>query len=188
MAKRRRKGGHARGRRRTHRRHRSGFFRDNPPSNVMGVVKSTPRFLLRGVGLGAFGVVGKVGARKVRGMFGQGPGELVGSLIEVGTGVVVGSACRLIPVVGELMGEGILAGAVMAAGETQIQRLGIPHVSDSLGDDGYYVGGSTGLGLVSAEPDDYKGAVGDFVSGPGAGSPIVEQYLAGFVSGDGMAA
>lgn len=126
----------------------------------------------------ATAIGGKIWARKARGLAKQQPGTLVGSIIEAAVGLGTGLAVASFgfPVVGEMLA----LGGVMAPMETGIQQAGIKHISDSLGDDGYYIGGDSGIGLISAYPDDYAGTVGDedlgdYVSG--AGSPIVEQYL-----------
>ncbi len=155
----------------------------------MRAVKGIPRTIGRATGLAVAALAGKIAARKGRGLAGQAPGELLGSAIELGIGLGGALALHFVPVVGEIAAEGFLAGSILAVGETQIQRLGIPHISDSLGDDGYYVGGNTGLGLVSAEPDDYRPVVGSFVPGGGpGGSAAIETYLAGLNRGPVRAA
>jgi hypothetical protein len=114
-------------------------------------------------------LAGKVIVRKARALAGQKPGTLLGSLIEAGVGIGAGMlASRM---VNREVGERIAMGGLLAPMETLVQQLGIPHVSDSLGDDGYELTGD--LGYVVADDDSAYdgGALGD------------EDDLAGYVGG-----
>jgi hypothetical protein len=113
-------------------------------------------------------IAGKVIARTVRGLTGQQPGSIFGAGIEFVAGITAG---LLVATVNREAGERVAIGGVMAPMETLIQRMGIPHISDSLGDDGYYITGTT-VGEVGE-----SGGVGGYVEG--AGSDGVGGYVTG---------
>lgn len=142
----------------------------------MSLVKSAPAFAGRALITGGTVVAGVIAARKVRGLFKQEPGSLIGSAIEIATGLIGGLALSM---VNQRVGEGFAAGGVAAPVMTFVQNMKIPHISDSLGDDGYVIGDGTGLTLVSDHPDDYGTVVGDiagrssYVSG---GDSAVQGY------------
>lgn len=122
--------------------------------SIGAALKNLPAFALHS-GIKAGGALaGVVAARKLRGLTGQKAGSMVGSLIEAGVGIVGGA---LVSTVSPSLGEGIAVGGVLAPLMTFVQNQKIPHISDSLGDDGYLIGGDTGVTLVSAYPDDYAG-------------------------------
>lgn len=144
-------------RRRRHTRH-------NPMGHksIAGKLKNLPHFAIHTVTGAGIAIGGKIAARKLRGLANQQAGTVLGSLIEAGVGLVGG---LLIGHVSPNAGAMFALGGVMAPMETGLQQLKIPHISDSLGDDGYYVGGDSGVTLVSANPDDYKtAALGRYVA------------------------
>lgn len=165
------------GRRRASRRR---SYSSNPPK-LGGIIRQAPRFAMHVGLMSVAAVAGKIVARKLRGgVFRQQPGTLIGSLAEAGIGIAGGLGISMFSPVA---GEGFAIGAVSAPIETAVQQRQIPGISDALGDDGYFVGGNSGVGLISAFPDDYANVVGDddvsgFVTGrtPG-GSDIVAGYL-----------
>lgn len=170
----RRSGGTFVARQNPHRRHRR---RHNPPG-VMSLVKSLPAFAGRAAINGVTVVGGVIAARKARGLLKQEPGSLLGSAIELATGLVGGAL--LAAYVNPRIGEAFAAGGVAAPVMTFVQNLKIPHISDSLGDDGYVIGDGTGLTLVSAHPDDYGPvAVGDSGGYVRGGDASVQGYTAG---------
>lgn len=128
-------------------------------------------------------LAGKIVARKVRGMIGQRAGSLLGSLVEAAAGVAGG--LLLSTVVSPDVGADFAAGGVLAPMETLVQQAGIPHVSDSLGDDGYiganqglgYIDGGSNLGEVSELGEDVAslGALGD----GGERDATLGRYVAG---------
>lgn len=170
-----RSSGSAVARQNPHRRHRR---RSNPPG-VMSLVKSLPAFAGRAAISGVTVVTGVIAARKVRGLVKQEPGSLLGSAIELATGIIGGAL--LAAFVNPRIGEAFAAGGVAAPVMTFVQNLKIPHISDSLGDDGYVIGDGTGLTLVSAHPDDYGPvAVGDAGGGyVRGGDASVQGYTPG---------
>jgi len=163
-------------------RHRRRGHRRNPPG-FMALVKTAPAFAGRALISGVGVVGGVIGARKVRGLFKQEPGSVMGSVIEIATGLVAGFGVSLIHPMLRPLGEAIAAGGVAAPVMTFVQNLKIPHISDSLGDDGYVIGDGTGLTLVSAHPDDYGEVVGDIPSRSsaytGGGDSSVQGYATG---------
>lgn len=157
----------------------------NPPK-FAGVIRQAPRFAMHVALMSVAAVAGKIVARKLRGgVFRQQPGTLIGSLAEAGIGIAGGLGISMFSPVA---GEGFAIGAVSAPIETAVQQRQIKGISDALGDDGYFVGGNSGVGLISAFPDDYSNVVGDddvsgYVAGGGngaggrGGSDIVAGYL-----------
>jgi hypothetical protein len=141
-------------------------------------------FAIATVGRSVVGVGGEVFVRKVRGsLFKQAPGTIMGSGIEALLGLVGGF---LLSRVHQGAGAAFAQGAVSAPLRTEIQQLSIPHISDSLGDDGYVMGPGTGVTLISAYPGDYAGVVqgedgeatmGRYVSGDQMGA-----YVAGAIN------
>lgn len=171
--------------------------RHNPPS-IGRIVKGVPSFAMHTTMNAGVAVAGKIAARKVRGLFKSTdkngvsqplqPGSVVGSVVEFITAQVGG---LLLSMVNPGLGAAFAVGGVMAPIETIVQQLGIKHISDSLGDDGYLVGPGTGVTLVSAYPDDYGGVVGeigqDLGRYVGPGSSAINP-LGGYVANDGIAA
>lgn len=141
----------------THARHRRRHVRRNPIGvrSIGGKLRALPSFALHTAINAGVAIGGKIVARKVRGLAKQQAGSVVGSLIEAGVGLVGGA---LLSTVAPEAGAMFALGGVMAPMETAIQQLKIPHVSDSLGDDGYLIGGDSGVTLVSAFPEDYADA------------------------------
>lgn len=173
------------------RRHRS--YRRNPPARVArargisGAVRELPAFALQSlVGAGVF-TGGIIVARKVRaGVFKQQPGTIISSVIEAAVGVVGGLVLCMLGHEG--IGSDFAKGGVAAPLQTTVQQLGIPHVSDALGDDGYLIGPGTGVSLVSAYPADYAPLVAGASPDAGLGSYVsgarpTPAQLAGYVSG-----
>lgn len=116
-------------------------------------------------------LAGKIIARKVRGLAGQKPGTMLGSIMEAGIGL--GAGLLVSRLVNRDAGERVAMGGLLAPMETLVQQLGIPHVSDSLGDDGYELTGD--LGYIVADDDDDGDKLSD------------EDDLAGYVgAGDGL--
>lgn len=150
--------------------HRRRTYRRNPPG-LGRALKSIPHTAIA-AGIGAVTIVAaKVAVRKVRGsIFKQAPGTLFGSLIEGGAAIAGGI---LLGMWHPGLGEDFAKGGLAAPLETAVQNMGIPHVSDSLGDDGYVVGPGTGVTLVSAFPDDYAGVAS------GNGSDNMGRYVSG---------
>lgn len=150
---------------RTHTHHRR-HVRRNPRGFRLPSLSGVVPFAIEATTNAAAAIGGKVVARKARGLAGQAPGEVVGSAIELGVGLVGGLLLRGFH---RRLGTMFATGAIMAAGETALQRMNIPHISDSLGDDGFMVGPGTGVTLVSAHPDDYQqladGGMGRYVDG-----------------------
>ena len=131
-------------------------YRRNPPRG--GLLGDLVPFA-SDAAMGAVGVLGgKILARKVRSLAKQGPGTLLGSLVEAATGVVGG---LLVSNVSPAWGERIAVGGLLAPMETLVQQLGIRGISDTLGDDGFIVGGDSGVDLVSAYDDGDSLAAGD---------------------------
>lgn len=155
-----------------HTSHRRRSYRRNPP-RFGAALKSIPHTAI-GAALGAVTIIGaKVAVRKVRGsIFKQQPGTMFGSIIEGATAIVGGV---LLGMWHPGLGEDFAKGGLAAPLETAIQNMGIPHVSDSLGDDGYVVGPGTGVTLVSAFPEDYAGLA---AAGAG-GSDNMGRYVSG---------
>jgi len=158
-------------RRRSHRR-----TRRNPPGLLGDLVPFASEAAMGAVGV----LAGKVGARKVRGMMGQGPGTLLGSMMEAGAGIVGG---LVLSSFSPEWGARFAIGGVLAPMETLVQQLGVKGISDTLGDDGYLVGADTGVDLVSAYDD---GALGDgdelagyIAGGDGAGEEVISGYVYG---------
>lgn len=152
------------------RHHRSArrHYRHNPPIGFKNVVP----FALQSV-TGAGGVLaGKIIVRKTRGMLGQKPGTIIGSVIELAAGLAAGLAVQMVsPRYGSL----VAIGGVLSPMETLVQQLGIPHVSDSLADDGFLFGGDSGVEMVSAA--DNGSAVSEFVS-DGRGTGTLQEFVA----------
>lgn len=97
---------------------------------------------------------GVILARKIRGLAKQQPGTVVGSAIEILTGVGAGLGLVF---VNEDLAEHVMLGCFMAPIMSIVHGLNVPHLSDSLGDDGALIGPGTGLTLVSAYPEDGSG-------------------------------
>lgn len=156
--------GHGSRRGRRPRRNPSGVnFRSIVP-RVVGEV--TTRVVDAGLAVG-----GKVGARLIRGKLGQKAGTVGGSLIEGSVGFVLTVVGAVFPKARGIVGP-LAQGAYQAPIETIVQQLGIPHISDTLADDGYLLGDD--VELVSALPGDES--VAGYVGGGG-------QSLAGYVNG-----
>lgn len=133
-------------------RRRARHTRRNPPAAIRGILA-----LAEHAGVGAFQVLaGKIGVRKLRGLAGQKAGTLLGSLMEAGIGL--GAGMLVARMVSPLAGERVAIGGFLAPMETLVQQLGIPHISDSLGDDGYMLTGDLGY-VVSDDrtADGYNG-------------------------------
>lgn len=174
---------------RTHRR-RHHRARRNPPmfGKLFGrhAQGSGPvAFAIHTLGRSVVGVGGEVVVRKVRGsIFKMAPGTVMGSSVEALLGLVGGF---LLSRFHEGAGIAFAQGAVSAPMRTEIQQLSIPHISDSLGDDGYVMGPGTGVTLISAYPGDYEGVVtgadgdrtlGRYVNGD---QGTMGQYVAGSI-------
>lgn len=143
------------------------------------MIRQAPTFAKHVAMMAVAATAGKIVARKVRGtVFNRQPGTLAGSAIEAAIGVGGGLALSGFNAV---LGEGFAIGGLQAPLETFIQQKQVKGVSDALADDGYYIGGNTGVGVVSAFPDDYSNTVGDvggYVAGAErGGSDIVAGYL-----------
>lgn len=171
-------------------------YRRNPPARVArargigGAIRELPAFAIQSlVGAGIF-TGGIVVARKVRaGVFKQQPGTIVSSLIEAGVGIVGGLALCMLGHEG--LGSDFAKGGVAAPLQTTIQQLGIPHVSDALGDDGYLIGPGTGVSLVSAYPADYGPLVAGVSPDSGLGMYVsgarpTPGQLAGYMAAGNM--
>lgn len=172
-------------------------YRRNPPGRVVrargigGAIRELPSFAIHSlIGAGVF-TGGIVVARKVRaGVFKQQPGTIVSSLIEAAVGLAGGLALCMLG--HEQLGSDFAKGGVAAPLQTTVQQLGIPHVSDALGDDGYLIGPGTGVSLVSAYPADYAPLVagaspdagmGAYVSGARPSPAQLAGYMAGGAAG-----
>ena len=121
---------------------------------------------------GAGGVLaGKIVVRKTRGLLGMKAGTIIGSVVEAAAGLAAGLAVQTVsPRYGAL----VAIGGVLSPMETLVQQLGIPHVSDSLADDGYLFGGDSGVELVSAADN---GAVSEFVT-DNRGTGTLQEFVA----------
>lgn len=193
MAKKRKHHARANPPRKAHPHHKRKHYgrRSNPPAfGKLTRYASRPGpvgFAIRTVGRAGVGIAGEVFVRKVRGtVFKQAPGTIVGSAIEALLGLATGYA---ISFAHEGAGAAWAQGAVAAPLRTELQQMAIPHVSDSLGDDGYVMGPGTGVTLISAFPDDYAGVVqgedGDATLGqymPAANSDVMGAYVAGSIN------
>lgn len=151
-------------------------YRHNPPS-MRGLTRGVVPFAIESVkGAGAV-VAGKIVVRKARSLIGQKPGSIVGSAVEAVAAIVAG---KLAQSVSPKYGALLAIGGIAAPLETLVQQMGIPHVSDSLADDGFLFGGDTGVEMVSAVPDDGTGQLSEFVEGGGAQTPSnLSEYVAG---------
>ncbi len=139
-------------------------------AGVRGILRTAPHFAIEALMGAAVVTGGKIVARKVRGaVFGKQPGTIVSSLIEAGVGLAGGLALCMLG--HESLGADFAKGGFQAPLETTVQQFGIPHISDSLGDDGYLMGPGTGVTLVSAFPDDYGALASDRVNGYVSGAP-----------------
>ncbi len=153
-------------------------YRRNP-SGVRASLKNLPEFAM-GAAIGAATSVGGVIAvRKVRGMLGKEPGSVMGSAIEAAAAIAGGLA--LSHFVNPRVGADFARGGLMAPMMTAVQQLGIPHISDSLGDDGFLIGGDTGLGLISAWPDGTGETYAGYLPGPGTQGAL-GAYTTGYVN------
>ena len=157
-----------------HRRHRR-----NPPAFLGKLTNKIPRpvrFVFPAIGKAFVATGGVIGARKVRGLLKQQPGTLFGAAIEI---LVAFGGGFLLSMAHEPTGEAFATGALMAPIMSKLHDLQIPHISDSLGDDGAVVGPGSGLTLVSAYPDDRSritgstagDGMGQFVTGAGGSAP-----------------
>lgn len=152
-------------------------YRRNPPGRVArargisGAIRELPAFAIQSlVGAGVF-TGGIVVARKVRaGVFKQQPGTIISSVIEAVVGIAGGLVLCMLGHEG--LGSDFAKGGVAAPLQTTVQQLGIPHVSDALGDDGYLIGPGTGVSLVSAYPADYAPLVAGVSPDSGMGSYV----------------
>ncbi len=127
-------------------RRRARHTRRNPPASMKGIVG-----MAQTAAVGAAEVLaGKVAVRKLRGLAGQKAGTLFGSIIEAAAGI--GGGLLVGRMVNREFGERFAIGGFLAPMETLVQQMGIPHISDSLGDDGYELTGD--LGYVVADDDD----------------------------------
>jgi hypothetical protein len=170
--------------RHTGRHRRSGrrvHYRHNPPRGRSFTSGLVPFAVDSLKGAGAV-TLGEIIVRKVRSLVGQKPGSIVGSAIEIVTAIVAGKAAQQ---VSSKYGSLIAYGGVAAPLRTVVQQMGIPHVSDSLADDGFLFGGDTGVEMVSATPDGSPDQISEFVDGSGAQTP---SNLAEFVAGNQAAA
>lgn len=152
------------------RRHRGArrHYRHNPPIGLKHVVPFAVQSFT-----GAGGVLaGKIIVRKTRGLLGQKPGSIIGSVIELTAGLAAGLAVQMVsPRYGAL----VAIGGVLSPMETLVQQLGIPHVSDSLADDGYLFGGDSGVEMVSAA--DNGSTVSEFVT-DNRGQGTLQEFVA----------
>lgn len=135
-------------------------------------------FAIGTLGRSFVGLGGEVSVRKVRGLAKQAPGTLMGSVIEGVTALLGGF---LISRVHLEAGKAFAQGGLSAPIRTFVQNRGIPHISDSLGDDGYLMGPGTGVTLISAYPQDYS----DVVQGED-GEESLGRYVSGATAGDAM--
>jgi hypothetical protein len=149
-------------------------YRRNPPGGMLGgLTRGVVPFAVGSVLDAGEAIVGKVGVRTVRRLLKQEPGTMMGTVIEAGSAIVGGLLLRG---VNPRLGANFARGGVQAPMETLIQNLGIKGVSDQLADDGYYLGGDTGVTLVSAYPDSItdggNGGMGRYVEGAGMGQYV----------------
>lgn len=168
-----------RGKRRGSHRRRGSHHRRSYSSNPSGVIKQLPGRIIETGVKATESVAGIIAARKIRGLAKQQPGTIVGSAIEIGVGVAALIAGAFAGPKIARHAENVAVGCFAAPIMSGIGQLQIPHVSDALGDDGFVVGPGTGLTLVSAFPDDYRGVgddqLGQFVTGnasTGAGAGL----------------
>jgi hypothetical protein len=132
-------------RRKSPRLHRVRSYMRNPRGHVPVVS------FIMDAGIGAAEVLtGKVIARKVRGLAGLKPGSVMGSGVEALVGLIAGYGVATF--INREAGERIAIGGILAPMETLVQRAGIPHISDSLGDDAFQLSGD--LGYIVAEDRD----------------------------------
>lgn len=143
------------------------------------MVKNAVPFAVKTAVRAGGAMTGKVVARVARRFAKQSPGTVLGSVIEGGVGLVTGMLVSTF--VHREFGEWLAVGGVMAPAETFVNRLQIPFVSDSLGDDGFFLG--DGLGLVGDDDTDFGGGVSGYV--PGRTGDV---GISGYVDGDGIAA
>jgi hypothetical protein len=169
-SRKRRSGRHNPPKHRHHRRH----YRHNPPAFRVGAIVTFGKDAVIGAGEV---LAGKIIARKSRGMLGQKPGTVLGSVIEATVGIIAGlGVSRLNAKAGAM----VAIGGVLSPMETLVQQLGIPHVSDSLADDGFLFGGDSGVEMVSAVPDRGNGDnVREFVEGGGRANVTLGEFVAG---------
>lgn len=145
-------------------------YRHNPPKFSVGRVVAFGKDTVIGAGEV---LAGKIVARKTRGLLGQLPGTVLGSVIEAVTGIVAGLAVQTI---NAKAGAMVAIGGVLSPMETLVQHLGIPHVSDSLADDGFLFGGDSGVEMISAVPSDN---VSEFVEGGGRANVQLSEFVTG---------
>jgi hypothetical protein len=172
--------------RKHHKARKSYRRRSNPPFGaIMKHARGTGplAFAMQSTGRAVVGVGAEVTVRKVRGLLKMAPGTIKGSITEAALGLVGG---YLLSLVHEGAGAAFAQGGLSAPLRTELQQLAIPHISDSLGDDGYLMGPGTGVTLISAFPEDYSGVVqgedgdaslGRYVSGD------VPSAMQGYVAG-----
>lgn len=115
--------------------------RRNPPAARSHAL--TPKALIADVMDGGIGAVcvltGKVGSRQLRRQFGYAPGTVIGSMIELGSGLALGLiGSRVLPRAARPYARDVMVGAFVGTLETVLKPMAIPFVSDSLGDAGVY--------------------------------------------------
>lgn len=133
--------------------HRRRRHRRNPAGFKIPKLASVIPFATQAGISAAEAVAGKIVARKVRSITGRTPGSPIAAAIEAGVGLAGGLVLQSVD---KNLGTMFAVGALMAPLETAIQRLGIPHISDSLGDDGFYLGDALGLTVDESQVGSYE--------------------------------